>query len=361
MKLSKIIDVFKNLKKHKFWGSKTDRVFIVLLLLLLGGWNYILKTAYFEVLTDNYSYVTGKLSVLISSIFGQPILFNPNLNTLTWSNTIIFQIIPGTLFLLMLCLLILVFVYSRNWLINIGFLLFFIVFLLVRSILINFTLLYFMGTNYSILIDMLDSLRYLPMLFVVSYFIRNIGKFKAVNTTVNGLLSANLIISLEKLLYFLVLLSPLPRIIIVLINDFVLVFWTNLILFISQYILSSFDLQTTIIDNVIHWGHNWIQLGQGCLGIGMLTIIFILLFSTRSKIENKILYFCLTVPVFTILNSLRIILLLLYLKNGWNSVWTAQEMHDNANVLFYLIGFLLFIIYFFWFQDVKLDFRGTKK
>jgi exosortase/archaeosortase family protein len=352
--------LFYILKSNKYFVYKSIMVFVVLFSLLLGGWSYIAQTHFYHVFIENYSFVSGELSVCLSRFFSHPIVYNSDQNTLCWVNNTILQVIPGNLFLLIFSLIIILFVYSGNWLNNIGFLLLFTLFFLFRSALINITFLYFKGTNYAILVDVLDSLRYLPALFVLSYLIRKNSYFNSTNKYVNGLLSENLIISLEKILYILVLISPLPRIIIALVSDFILGVWANWTLLISLRILSLFDYHTTVIDNVIHWGHNWILLGEGCLGIGMLSVIFILIFSTRSNTRNKISFFFLTIPLYTFLNSLRIILLLFYFNKGWSDRLTAQEMHDNANVLFYLIGFILFLIYYLWFLDLKLDFRHSK-
>ena len=336
-------------------------VFIVLILLLLGGWNHIVKTTFYNIFIENYSFVSGKLSVYLSQILSYPIAYNPKQNTLIWVNNSIQQVIPGNLFLLIFSIMIILVTYSGNWFNNIVFLLLFTMFFLFRSSLINLMFLFFKGSKYAILVDILDTIRYLPVLFMFSYLIRKNSYFNTVNTYLNGLSSKNLIISLEKLLYILVLISSLPRIIITLLSDNILDIWASWTLLISRNILSLFDCHTTVISNVIRWGQNWILLGQGCLGIGMLSVIFIMIFSTRSKMQNKISFFFLAIPAYTLLNSLRIILLLFYFNKGWSNMLTAQEMHDNANILFYLIGFILFLIYFMWFQDIRLGFGQGKK
>ena len=66
MNKSQTIHLFDKLKNHKFFISKSVMVFIVLILLLLGGWNHIVKTTFYNVFIENYSFVSGKLSVYLS-------------------------------------------------------------------------------------------------------------------------------------------------------------------------------------------------------------------------------------------------------------------------------------------------------
>lgn len=129
------------------------------------------------------------------------------------------------------------------------------------------------------------------------------------------------------------------------------------ILNLSKYFLSIFGyIQTEIVGRSLFLESNYVRVWAPCLGIGIMTSFSILVLLIRSPWINKLLYILFGLGVIILMNSVRIVYLLIHLHKH-QSYQLAMDAHDLSNYFFYIVVFLLFLGYILWFQYVPL-FRG---
>ena len=114
--------------------------------------------------------------------------------------------------------------------------------------------------------------------------------------------------------------------------------------------------ETIIVNNLIYLGINYVGVGAQCLGIGIMTSFTLLILLIRSSMINRLFYIFFGIIFMIMMNSLRIVFLLLHLHKN-QSYQLAMDAHDLSNYFFYIVVFLLFLGYILWFQYVPL-FRG---
>ncbi|HOR40129.1 MAG TPA: exosortase/archaeosortase family protein [Paludibacteraceae bacterium] len=131
----------------------------------------------------------------------------------------------------------------------------------------------------------------------------------------------------------------------------------NIILWLSQKFMFLIGYsETIIVNNYLYLGINYVGVGAQCLGIGIMTSFSLLILLIRSSLINKLTYIVFGMFVMIIMNSVRIVFLLLHLYKH-QSYQLAMDAHDLSNYFFYIVVFLLFLGYILWFQYVPL-FRG---
>lgn len=131
----------------------------------------------------------------------------------------------------------------------------------------------------------------------------------------------------------------------------------NIILWLSQKFMFLLGYsETIIVNNLIYLGINYVGVGAQCLGIGIMTSFTLLILLIRSSMINRLFYIFFGIIFMIMMNSLRIVFLLLHLHKN-QSYQLAMDAHDLSNYFFYIVVFLLFLGYILWFQYVPL-FRG---
>lgn len=130
----------------------------------------------------------------------------------------------------------------------------------------------------------------------------------------------------------------------------------GVIQYMSHYILEFLGHETNIINNCIYLNINYVCIGYNCLGIGIIISFSVLILLIRSNWINKLIYISIGIIVMIIMNSIRVVYLLLHLYKH-QSYELAMDAHDLSNYFFYVVVFLLFLGYILWFQYLPI-FRG---
>ena len=92
-----------------------------------------------------------------------------------------------------------------------------------------------------------------------------------------------------------------------------------------------------------------------------MTMVIVLIAATKSPVINKLTFIIILLPVQIIFNSFRIDLLVIYYYNNWDLTIQSMDMHDYSNVFIYSLGFAMFLLYYFWYQEVKFGQKSTIK
>jgi exosortase/archaeosortase family protein len=184
------------------------------------------------------------------------------------------------------------------------------------------------------------------LLFV--FKIRNNPTFLSFYRQINERMKSRLNYSIFTFLLVLIVLLPVSRFF-----ELIDLSWlTNTIIGISQAINSLMGYATQVYDRYIILGKNWVYLGDPCLGIGVLLIFSYLILSIKSRFINQVIYVFFGIIFMIIMNAVRVSYLLIHIyKTGYYDYET--DPHALSNYFFYSIVFILFLIYIYWFQDIK--------
>lgn len=302
-----------------------------------------------------FYYLTGVVVNLLSAdiVYENSTLFIENSSI---SKTLIFSelIIPT-----IICLISVLFVYVRKFILNILVLFGIVFFLIVRAALI--TILFFSEASkeYQVLLNILDTIRYIPFYLIALYIVFNNQFFKIYYLRIKEKFNEVLQFDINIVIILLIM-NSLPRILITFTYPEILDYVTIVILNISHFTLNLFGVETYINYKTIYIAENWIYLGHGCLGLGLMTMVIVLIAATKSPVINKLTFIIILLPVQIIFNSFRIDLLVIYYYNNWDLTIQSMDMHDYSNVFIYSLGFAMFLLYYFWYQEVKVKI-GCKK
>lgn len=165
--------------------------------------------------------------------------------------------------------------------------------------------------------------------------------------------------NLSPPLFLLILISPIlisiHRVIDMSFYIFDYDFLLNTILLLSGYFMEMLGYPDTIIKfgNCIYLENNYVCVGAPCLGVGIMISFTFLIVIIRSFWINKIIYIFIGLFVMTLMNSFRIVYLLIHLYKN-QSYQLAMDVHDLSNYFFYIITFSLILIYILWFQNLNL-------
>lgn len=134
---------------------------------------------------------------------------------------------------------------------------------------------------------------------------------------------------------------------------------TQYILWESTMLLKLFQFSPALHGNSIYLGNCWVYLGSACLGIKLMMLYSLVIFSIRSCWVNRALYSFLGVLLILWLNAIRIVIFLVHLYQNKGNYNMSLNVHDLSNYIFYPAVFLLVLGYLFWFKDV--NFRVSKR
>lgn len=339
---------------------KKELIRLTLLICIVGliffCWQKYHNSALIQSMINLFEFSSGKLI----NYMGTDLIYqNSQLLSLNTA-TVKVLIIPELTFPFLISLFPLLYLYVRKYLLNFFVLISVVIYFIVRSAFI--TILFFAekATDYQVLLNLLDSVRYIPFYLIIIYIIVNNPTLNSYYNKIKQRFDDILIFDINIVILLLILNST-PRILITLIYPELLDKLSHLILVISNFTFNTLGIETVVQSSTIHINENWIYLGHGCLGLGLLTMVIILIASTKTRILNKFIFISLLLPVQLILNSLRIDLLVIYYYYNWDLAIKPIDMHDYSNVFIYSLGFAMFLLYFFWFQDVKFGIKSTIK
>ncbi len=314
-------------------------------------WPFLLSTQIFIAFERIFIDTVGFTTQLTGKLFEIDVKYKIETGQISHYNkyqNILFPFYSLKLFFSLLPLLLIVYerVFKNIWVVfTISF------FFIIRSALIALVYLLFKNEKHIVLLVLLDNYRVLPFLFLIIYIKNNSVLLFDFYSIINNKFEDNSSFSIFKTILFLVIFSPLARVVLTYINVDVLNWITSLILNISKFNMSIFNYETQIVDSTIFIDNYYIHLGHGCIGLGLMSIIFILVICLKGSMLKKIIFTSLFIPFMLILNSLRINLLLIYYKYKWNTFILEDNMHSYSNYLIYTFVFFSFIFLVFYISD----------
>jgi len=346
-------------RANSFTYSQQDKyqlyklLFILLAVCIqLFSWQYITQTLGYMSIENSYTKFTGQFTVLLANLLGQQPVFDPLTYNLSINNTIKSLTMPLASyrfyvagFMLLFMVPIKEYRYSLLLIIS-SFLL-----IALRAAIISIIQLIY--PQDLILLLWIDPLIYIPMLAII-IFISNKNKIiKPLYRKIRLQFSPILNVPLTTLILLLLIVTPIPRVVLNYLDRGIIDGLTTITLLASKFILGIFGYNAVVTTKFIFLGKFWLRLDQPCLGIGVFTIITILICTIKGKVINKSIFLIVFSLLFVLMNSIRMSVLLVVIKNTYINGLNKVELHDNITYIMYLFAFLSFITYYFWFQDVN--------
>jgi exosortase/archaeosortase family protein len=319
----------------------------------LLGWQYLSQTFLYKSVDLAYTKFIGHLTLWLANIFGQyPTLEYPTYN-LSFNEKVKSLAMPtGSYPFYIAAFLLLLVVPIRDYKYSFIIIVSSIFFIAFRAATIS--LIQLIYPQNMILLLWIDPLIYIPM-FAIILFISNKNLIiKHLYTEIRALFIPILNVSLPTLILLLLLLTPIPRVILNYLNRDIIDGIITITLKISKIILGWFGYETVVTAKYLFLDKFWLRLEQPCLGIGVITIVWILVCSIKGQWQNKSIFLILFTLLFVLMNSIRLSVLLLAIKKTYQTGLNKVELHDNITYAMYLFAFISFLVYYFWFQDIKL-------
>jgi exosortase/archaeosortase family protein len=210
--------------------------------------------------------------------------------------------------------------------------------------------------NFPIAVNFLYAFRYLVLLFVVMYKVKQHPLLVSIMDKINGLIAQKFHFSIFSLFVVLIFVEPLM----IFVDNYLsfkelisLDGFTKLLLLLSKNILSIFGFNAQISGSLLFLDKYWVLLGLPCLGIGLMSAFVFLIVINKSNWINKIIYILIGLVVIILMNSARVALLLYHLYTNKGMYTIDMEVHDLSNYFFYAIVSLMVIVYVVWFQYIE--------
>jgi exosortase/archaeosortase family protein len=315
-------------------------------------WQLLIQTSIYQYSIACFAKVTGRLTVLISNLLGQYPIFEPLTYHLSFNGKFHSLIMPTASYRFYFIGFLLLFVvpikdYKYSLLLIVSSL----AFIALRASAI--TIIQVIYPQDIILLLWIDPLIYIPM-FAIILFVSNRNQIiKPLFDKVCSQFKPLLNVSLPILILLLLLVTPIPRVILNYLALNAIDELTTMTLKISKIVLGWFSYETVITTRFIFLGKFWLRLEQPCLGIGVVTLVWILVGCIKSKWLNKLIFLIFFSLLFVVMNSIRLSVLLIIIKKTYLTGLNKMELHDNITYVMYLFAFVSFLIYYFWFQDIK--------
>ncbi len=331
-------------------------ILFLMVCIYLIGWSYFVTTNSFRTIVSFLAEITGHLTSSLTKLSNNPATYNRISGQLISSSQQVFSpVMPeSAYFYYFISFILLLAVPIRKLPSGILLVLSTGVFIVIRAALITY--IRYQTEGHLILLSGLEPLIYFPFIVILWFVLTSNSFLAAFYQYLQKLFEPHLIISINKLVVLLLLLTPVPRIIMTYFNNASpMNALTKITLEISRFFLELLGYFPQIETKLISLNRFWIQLEHPCLGIGVFTIIAILICTTKSPFINKLLYIPLAFVAMTVINSIRLSLLLIYLQSGKDNMLDMLTLHDYATYFMYVVAFALFILYVYLIQDIKLS------
>lgn len=332
------------------------------IILLLFLWNFIDHTNYYYSIINLFKFFSGKLIELISGLTNSPVTYLATTQKLVSSTHTWEIVIPLKAFPVFTALLTTVFVLPLRKYYHVF--LFFIsttIFLIARTIIIMLFRIYLTGTIHNIWLLWIDSTIYLPAFCWVNYLVKNNNVLLFYSIKTNTVIIRNSYMTIKQIVLLLILVTPLPRILLTYMGNS-LEGLTTLLLSTSKGILKVFGYNAAITGRTLFIDNNWLRLEPTCIGIGVWTIVLLLILVMRGNIINKVLFILGFSFIFLLTNSLRLALTLDYIHSVYgHHLIMFTRVHNIITYVMYVVSFILLYIYIFWFNDLNLHHKKMPK
>jgi exosortase/archaeosortase family protein len=318
----------------------------------LLSWQYVTQTFAYKSINLTYTNFIGQLAVWIANLLGQFPTFDSKTYHLSLNDRVKLLIIPTESYRFyvigfILLLLVPIKEYKYSFLLLVSSLLF----IALRAAFISIIQLIY--PQDIILLLWIDPFIYIPMVVIILFVSTRNQLIKPLYDRICALFKPLLIVSVPTLILVLLLVTPIPRVLFNYLDKGIIDGLTTITLQVSKIMLKWFDYKAVVSANFLFLGKFWLQLEQPCLGIGVVTIVWILVCFIKSQWLNKSIFLILFSLLFVIMNSIRMSVLLLVIKNTYLTGLNKVVLHDNITYFMYIFAFVSFLIYYFWFQDLK--------
>lgn len=220
-------------------------------------------------------------------------------------------------------------------------------FLLLRAAVITTINLYFKGEAHYMLLLLLETMVYWPMVFIIYSILNKYELIKPLYLKFETRFKERFDVASYSLVMLVLIVPTLPRIIIRYLDKNLLSSILNWNLSLSAWLVDTFTMYPTLLDGkYLFIGKNWISLEGPCLGTGVMSIVIILITTFKSPIINKALYSILFVCAFLGMNAVRLAVLLVYIYEK-SQVKTLDKtlLHDQVTYAMYVFALAAFIFY----------------
>lgn len=350
----------KQADKYAFIFLKQNKQQLLLLLFALFlvcihflCWSSLASTTLYNSLFGGYTKITGQLTVFIISLLGDSAVFDPATLLLRSNSKTTLLVMPVAAYkFYFAAFFLLIAIPPKDQKYAFLLLVCSVLFIALRAA--SISIIHLLFSQKKILLLWIDPLIYLPMIALLLLVANKNALVNKAYNRINKRFAPLLIISLPQLILLLIILTPLPRLILNFPDKSIIHGLINITLEISQSLLNNLGYKTIITSNFIFLEKFWLRLEQPCLGIGVVSIIWILVCCIKGSWLNKFIFLSVFSLLFVVMNSVRLSFLLVYIQNTYHQGLNKVELHDNITYFMYLFAFSSFLLYYFWFQDLNL-------
>ncbi|OIP83165.1 MAG: hypothetical protein AUK44_05895 [Porphyromonadaceae bacterium CG2_30_38_12] len=211
---------------------------------------------------------------------------------------------------------------------------------------------------------MIVAARYLILYAILKYKIALHPRAASLYTSIDIQIRESFIFSLSTLL---MIVSGLPFLTGIF-DWFLLDKWGALVIFLSHFILWMSNIsiallgypQAFVTGSYLVLNNYWVYLGTNCLGVGLMVVFGVLVFSIKSNIVNRIVFTTLGIAMLLLMNALRIAIILKHIYNNQLPQHEIEDYHNMSNNIYYIFVFLIIVVYIKWFQFIRIRQTNSK-
>ena len=346
--------------QHIFNQNKQQSFRLLFVLLLcaftyLFGWHWLTETATYRILIVYYSQFVAFLTIQLAGHFGpEPFYIQQTGQIILPDNQTLLIMPVGSYKFYFVGILLLLLVPIKQYKSTISLVFFTVFFIAIRATVITSIHLLNHGGVHGILLLLVDPMIYIPMFFILLFVFNKNSLLKQFYDRILLLFKPILSISLPTLVFLLIVLTPISRVLLTYIDHGILDGLATITLTISKFLLTSLGYAARVSTDYLFIDQYWISLKDPCLGIGVISIVAILIASVKGELLNKILFLILFFVVFMVVNSIRLAALVVYIKTNYHSGIDSIYLHDITTYFMFFVAFVCFLGYYFWFMELKL-------
>lgn len=342
--ISNLIQLAINEKQHLI---KLIVVFVIALFVLLEGWGKISNSAAYHTFNIVYSDFTVKIISSIAKVSDKAVEYNAETQLLSSGTKFTELRMPVEAYRYFVTgFILLLLVPIKQWISSVSAILFTLLFVALRAAIISYIFLFHYGDFHNVLLIWLDPVIFIPMLILGLYVVNNEKLLSLIYVELEKRFSEILNISLSSLLFLLIVLPPLPRVLFTYIHAEIMPSIVTFVLWFSKMFLAIMGRTAEIAGKNIYLDKNWVNLEYPCLGLGVFTLIAVLIFAVKADFKFKMIYLSVFALLYTLINSLRLSVLLLYINLTYETKGlNVVHLHDIATYFMYIVAFAGFWVY----------------
>lgn len=326
---------------------KSIVVLVVAIFVLMVGWNKISNSATYHSFNIAYSDFTVKIITSIAAVSDHDIEYNAETQLLSSGTKFTKLRMPVESYKYFVTgFILLLLVPIKHWISIMSAILFTLLFLALRAAIISYIFLFHYGTVHNVLLVWIDPVIFVPMLMLGLYIFQNAKFLSLIYKEVEKRFSEILNVSFSTLLFLLIIIPPVPRVLLTYIHSDIMPGIVSFILSISQFFMLLIGKTSDVTGSLIICGRSCISLEYPCLGLGVFSLVSVLILAIKGNLKHKIVYLIAFAIVYILLNALRLSALLLYLhQTAKEDLLDYVTLHDIVTYFMYIVAFAGFWVY----------------